>query len=182
MSIASYKRNVKRGVTGPYSDTCFPSALEQLSPYSMPPRVYTEYKEFVDWWGNFSKTQRAKHNEECKEMFDHILRPLGGLSCEDVLFKRARTVLGFTRIVLSLLREDYQIAVDVRTYGGTHTVGLLPTGDPEYFMLLSTYIPKRLEGPVTLSHVGSCLVQPTDPFIARYPFNDANITALPPAA
>lgn len=184
MSIASYKRNEKRGVTGPYKPTCFPASLEQLSPYGLPPKAYTEYLDFIGWYFSIrGRDERDKHNPEYKEMFDNLVVHLGGLSCKDVIFRRANTSLGLVRIVKDLVRQDYQVAIDVRMQGkGIHTVGLLPTGEEDYYTLVSNQIPQSLQGIVKLQDIAPRLSLHGEKYMKEYPFSNANITALPPAA
>ncbi len=181
MSIASYRRNVRKGVTGPYIPTCFPAALEQISPeHSLRPGVYRDYTDFVRWYSELSKRRRQDENGEFETIINEVVAGLGGISCKDVIFKRAETCLGLKRIVNRLLAEDYRVAVDVAIGRGTHTVGLLPLPEPGYFILASTQLPKTLEGVVTLDHVAKRLMVPCEPHLSAYPFSDANITALPP--
>ncbi len=182
MSIASYRRNVARRVTGPFIPTCFPAALEQISPYhSLPPGVYREYKDFVNWYGQLRREARETNNDELEYVIDRIVGSLGGLTCRDVLFKRAETPLGFKRIVNQLIAQDYRVAVDVSTGRGAHTVGLLPLPEEGLYTLVSTQLPQTLQGVVTLDHISQRLFHHQDRHMSRYPFSDANITALPAA-
>ena len=71
--------------------------------------------------------------------------------------------------------------MDIRTQHGFHTVGLLPTGEEDLFTLVSNQVPKSLQGVVSLQTIASRVVNHPDRYIAKYPFNNANITALPPA-
>ncbi len=180
MSIASYRRNVARGVTGPTKPTCFPASLEQLSPYSIPPRAYLEYKDFINWYSDLRKEQRDLAVGQYAEMVDVLVESLGGLCCQDLVFKRVTTLIGLKRVVNKLIAEDFGVTLDVRTQIGVHTVGLLPV-EEGYFTLVSNHVPPRLQGVVTLDDIMPRLNIPKDKSMVNYPLNDANIAALPPA-
>jgi hypothetical protein len=178
MSISSYRRNEARGVTGPYKPTCFPASLEQLSPYSLPPRVYREYQDFIGWYYLLRKEHREQRIDEYVDMVDELVEPLGNLCCRDLVFKKATTPVGLKRVVNRLIAEGYGVALDIRTQIGVHTVGLLPVEDG-YFTLVSNHVPPSLRGVVTLDKIMPRLNIPRDKQMIGYPINDANITALP---
>lgn len=181
MSIASYRRNVARGVTGPYKPTCFPASLEQLSPYSIPAQAYLEFTNFIGWYYNLRKEHRDQALDQFTEALDGLVQTLGGLCCEDLIFKRATTAIGLKRVVNRLIADDFSVAIDIRTQGGTHTVGLIPV-EEGYFTLVSNHIPPKLQGIVTLDALIPRLNVPKDRYMPDYPINDANITALPPVS
>lgn len=185
MSIASYRRNVKRRVTGPFLPTCFPAALEQISPQnSLPPSTYVAYRKYISDLTSLPRYEREQCQEEEEEALNGIFRSLGRLTCEDVTFKRANTSVGLKRIVNRLMLDECRVVVQVsqKSWYESHSVGLLHTPDKEHFVLVSTHIPKSMQGLVTLDQVASKLALPSDRHMSRYPFNDANVTALPPAA
>lgn len=182
MSIASYRRNVARGVTGPRKPTCYPAAIEQILPnHALRPDTYVYYKDFAEWIAQYGPKQRETFLEECEEAYDYLFANLGGLSCKDVDFRRANSVLGFKRIVNQLLRDGFDVVVDVAMGHEPHAVGLVPLPEEGYFYLASTHLPKTLQGVVTLDHIGQRLHYPVDRHFDAYPFNDANITAIPAA-
>jgi hypothetical protein len=183
MSIVSYERNVGRHVTGPFLPTCFPAALEQISPdHSYKPGIYQNYSEFNEWWGKIRRRERIHH---MPEYADGLVEPLGGYSYEDMVFSRATTPMGLARVVRRLLSEDYRVTVDIKyaisgAYNA-HTVGLLPTGYEGHVSLVSTHVPKCLSGIVTLEQIGERLAISAFPHRPEYPFSDANVLALPSA-
>ena len=187
MSIASYRKNVARRVAGKYKPVCLPAALEQISPQAYRPQIYREYHEFMNWFSAIPPDKSEKYNPEVEELYERLVRPLGGLAFEDLIFKRANTPLGWMRIVNQLIREECRIVADIR-YGKTlyssHSVGIIPvSGQEDHVQLVSTHVPKPLEGIVPLQRVADRFmsVHPVYRHIPGYPMNDANIIALPPA-
>lgn len=183
MSIASYRRNVSKRVTGHNSPTCFPAALEQISPnHSYHPGIYRDYTSFIDWFSTLSLIERDKRIGDYEEAVSQIVKPLGGFACEDVLFSRATTTTGFLRVIRPLLSEGFRVVVDIsRARGTTHAVGLLPVGrEMDHVTLVSTHIPKCLGGIVDLRQIADHLAVPEETYMPGHPLNNANITALPP--
>jgi hypothetical protein len=187
MSIASYRENEKRRVTGQRKPTCLPAALEQISPnHSYRPAIYSYYHEWGDWFGTLPYSERMKgvYSPEYEDMINRLVRPLGGLSCDDIVFSSVTTPMGFKRAVKPLLKEGYRVVTDIK-YGGdprylVHAVGLLPTGEDGFVTLVSNHIPKCLAGIVTLQQVGERVAVGEDPYRPKYPFNNANVWGLPP--
>src|SRR3989344_8226428 len=182
MSIASYRRNVGRRVTGQFFPTCFPSALEQISPYGLNPDSYRDYRDFTDWFCSFPVDERDDLNPEVEEMLNYLFSNLGGLAVEDVAFKRATTPIGLRRVLHSLFDEDYQVAVEIDWHKGwdvTHTLGLLPV-DRDHVIAVSNYVPKSLSGIVHIDRIAERLAVTDDKYMPDFPFNNSNITALPP--
>jgi hypothetical protein len=186
MSIESYRQNETKRVTGPNHPTCFPAALEQISPqHSYKPKIYRNYTEFINWYTSLSVKERDVRVADYEDEVSNLVEPLGGLSSEDVKFSRATTIAGFLRAVRPLLAEDWRVVVDIRSSGRstiTHSVGLLSVGsETDHVTLVSTHIPKSLQGIVDLRHVASRISIPEMSYIAgHHPMNNANITAVPP--
>jgi hypothetical protein len=186
MSIASYRRNVSKRVTGINTPTCFPAALEQISPrHSYRADIYRDYSSFVDWFCTLTLKQRDEHVSDYEDMVSHLVKPLGGFACEDIQFSRATTTSGFLRVVRPLLRDGFQVTVDISRSGGSsatvHTVGLLPAGhETDHISLVSTHIPKCLQGIVDLRTVASHLAVVEETYLPGHPLNNANIAAVPP--
>lgn len=182
MSLASYRRNVSRRVTSPYLPTCFPAALEQVWPHhGYRPSVYENYKEFIEWYCSMNKARREAHSADYEEMVNMLVRPLGGLSCEDVIFKHVNTPLGFVRVVNKLLNEECSVVADIRVCLGPHAVGIIPTHEPGFVTLVSNQIPEKLQGVIPIQAVAERFLPNNDKPMTDYPFNNANILALPPA-
>lgn len=125
------------------------------------------------------KEHQEKTLDQYTEALDDLVQTLGGLCCQDLIFKKATTAIGLKRIVNRLIGDDYSVALDVRTQTGIHTVGLIPI-EEGYFTLVSNHIPPKLQGVITLDALMPRLNIPNDRPMSRYPINDANITALPP--
>jgi hypothetical protein len=186
MSISSYRKNVAKGVTGKYSDTCFPAAFEQISPYNrFEPQIYKKYCRFVSWYGRQEGQDKRQRNPVYKDMLAEIAWNLGEVDFDNIEFERAETYRNLSRIVRKLVRHDYRVAIDITTPNceatECHAIGLVAVGD-EYYTARSTWIPRGLYGYFGLRDLFEIIEVPNDPPRLRYPFNDANITALPPAA
>jgi len=149
--------------------------------------MYRFYLEWNKWWGTlpYQDRRRGVYNEEYQEMIDKLVKPLGGLACEDLLFSRATTARGFVRVVKPLLAEGYGVLADIRYTTNqkylAHSVGILPTKETGYVTLVSNHIPKCLEGVVSLHQVGERIAIGEDVHKPDYPFSDSNIWAIPAA-
>lgn len=186
MSIKSYQRNVEKNVAGPHLPVCFPASLEQVSPYhSYRPKIYDEYIEFVEWYDNFSIEERKTQEMRIAydEMISGLVRPLGGLAVEDIIFKKVTTPIGLARAVNQLVKEDCRIVMDI-CYGNynsqktAHSVGVVPI-QPGYVTLVSTHVPKELRGVIPLQLLGDKLTICPEKHHAVYPASTANILGIP---
>jgi hypothetical protein len=185
MSIPSYRRNVWRGVTGQDTDTCFPAALEQISPYChLSPDTYIAYERFMRGWSRLKKKDPWAVNPRYKDLIGQMALELGGADFDEVEFERAETYREFSTMVRKLLRHEYRVAIDIHLDGyghdTAHPVGLIPFDDGESFKLVSTWVPSFLHGAVSLRDVFENIDFHPEPYRQRFPFNDSNITALPP--
>lgn len=184
MSVSSYRKNVWLGVTNKDTDTCYPAALEQISPgFRLDPSTYAHYRHFI---GSFDRMRAAKPyrmSQKLESLIGEITLQLG---CEpdDVRFERVDTYREFSNCVRTFLRHDYRVAVDLSIEGvrdEAHPVGLVQY-DEDSFKLVSNWVPLGLGGFVTKREIFENMDFANEPFRIRYPFNAANITALPPAA
>lgn len=185
MSIASYRRNVRLGVTGRDTETCCPAALEQVSPrHGFEPEIYTKYLEFVNWYDALEGQDRRQRNPAYKRMISEMAWQLGEVEYDDIEFYRAETYREFSNIVRTLMRHEYRVVVDTIAEGfedDCHAIGLQPL-DESLYRARSTWVPPQLHGAITLRAVFGEIYMHKDPPRLRYTFNDANITALPPAS
>lgn len=186
MSISSYRRNVSRGVTGKYTNTCFPAALEQVSPGNrLEPRIYRKYERFINWHYRLEGQDKRQYNPAYKDMLADMAWGLGEVDFDDIEFDRAETYKDFSRIVRQLIRHEYRVSVEVVTDNclkdESHALGIIAVGD-DYYRMASTWVPRALHGYVGLRQVFEEVITHKDEYRERYPFHDANITALPPAA
>lgn len=184
MSISSYRRNVKAGVTGAYKPTCFPSALEQISPkHELNPRDYVRYSRGI---GTIDRLFREggqslrQVKPFSKKLFASIIEPLG-CDFEDVEFRRAKNAYNLQRLVKSVLSEGCRVSVDLDLRGKdeSHPVGLLELVDGR-FELVSNHVPYCLKV-AKLEEVFPFMEQSKDPPSKRYPFSNSNVTILPPS-
>lgn len=190
MSAASYKRNRQLGVTGRYTPTCFPAAFDQISPrHEIRPQTYRKYHRGANRFDRLTGQERRQRNPLLCDMFGAIAMDLGDLALSDFVFSRTRSLSEFTETVKKLIDQDYRVVVDVSTEGNerirggngyVHSIGLKPTTDEETFYLRSTWVPTEFGNEITLEELYAHLAQPTDRPGIKYPFNDANISALPP--
>lgn len=187
MSMSSYRRNVARGVTGIKTDTCYLASLEKISPYNqLSPETYIAYQRFMGSYFTYEGQEKRKVNPQYKELIRQMAWELGEVEFDQVAFERADTYRAFSSTVRSLLRHEYRVSVDIQIEGygdrTAHPVGLIPVDDEGRFKVVSTWTPQLLRGVVTLRDIYDTIDFCVDPPSVRYPFNDANITALPPAA
>lgn len=110
---------------------------------------------------------------------------LGELTCDDVEFYAVDTFKEFEYTVRHLVNRECRVVLDIHLFNmpeddGTHALGLLPSEHPDFFKLVSNHTPRFLQGLVTLETIFDNLSFHDEPPSVRYPFNDANITALPP--
>lgn len=185
MSIPSYRRNVRRGVTGERTDTCYLAALEQISPYdSLEPSTYRKYQRFIRFWDKTSGQEKRKINPLFKDLISQVAWELGEVEFDEIEFERVETYRQFSNTVRALLRHDFRVAVDIHLdeYGkdSAHPVGLIPLDDDGHFRAVSTWKPCSLYGAVTLRDIYAQIDIHNEPPRILYPFNDTNITALPP--
>jgi len=191
MSRASYKRNRELGITGPESGTCFPAAFDQLTLYrGIQPETYYHYEDIVDIALGYQGKQKRERNPLYKYLYGQIAVELGA-TYDDYKFRRLRTRRGFVNSVARMIEDGERVTVDILTDyckrgldGYCHTVGLVPVyeGDPELVRLVSTWVPDHLRGEVSLAELFKNLHQPiaADRHSESYPFNDSNVTSLPP--
>lgn len=186
MSMSSYRRNARLGVTGPKTNTCFPAAFDKISPYyGIAAETYRGYKKFMRQYDLLEGQERRKINPTYKEFIDRFAWELGGYTYNDVIFERAETYREFSNTVRKLMRHEYRVAVDVLIDGYEdmlHPVGLIPLNDEKSYRAVSNWIPPCLYGAIALHEVWETTGIPNEPYRMRYPFNNSNITALPPAA
>jgi len=184
MSLSSYRRNVQAGATGQWHNTCFPSALEQISPdHELLPHHYRRYERGIRALDKlYSQGGQAKRqvNPVARAMFNDIFVPLG-CSIDDVEFRRVRHAYGLKRLVASAMRQGCRVAVDLdlRIQNASHPVGLLELVDGR-FTLMSNHVPPGLKV-TTLDELFLHVDQPKERHSTRYPFADSNVTILPPS-
>ena len=184
MSISSYRRNVERRVAGPKLPDCFPASLEQISPYhSYRPHIYTYYKEFVDYLDSLTMSELAttKVHKEHEDMIEYLINPLGGYLLSDIVLKTINTEIGLKR-ALNQYSDDHRIVVDVK-YGNNskravHSVGVVKH-DQEHISLLSTHVPEKLRGIISIGRLATSLAINEDNSVRNHPIATANFLALP---
>ena len=188
MSVSSYRRNVANGHTGPTTSTCFPAALEQLSPrHAFSGDVYQRYRDTVDIVCSLEGQGLRKVNPMLKDLYGYLATELG-YAYGDIAFERLRTIEEFRERVCDLLASSSRVVVDIMTegcHGGAqgyvHSVGISVVGSlcDQMVRLRSTWLPSELAGVIPLDSVFPHLAQLKDPPRQRYEFNDANLAALP---
>lgn len=184
MSISSYRRNVERRVAGPRLPVCFPAALEQISPHhSYRPHIYTYYREFVEYLDTLTILESASTevHEEHEAMVEYLINPLGGYLLSDIVLKTINTEIGLKR-ALNQYSDDHRIVVDVK-YGNNskravHSVGVV-RHDQEHISLLSTHVPEKLRGIISIGRLATSLAINEDNRVVDHPIATANFLALP---
>lgn len=189
MSIASYRRNVALGVTGRYFETCFPSAFEKISPdHQLTPEIYRLYPDFLARYNTTDAVGRYYMSEEYETFFNRMAGQLGGLSCEQAVFFRPKTAVGFAARINCLLAKGYRVVLDVDAENGSHAVGLVPGTEFGFVRLRSNWVPDELRGQQFVPDLFDHLAEPEysemppEVQVKDWAFNNSNVTALPPAA
>lgn len=184
MSISSYRRNVRAGVTGRNKPTCFPSAFEQISPnHELSTVDYNRYTRKIGTVDKLYKKgghSKRQINPIIKKLFSATVEPLG-CDYDDIEFRRVKNAYNLRRLVASALNQECRVGVDIdiRLRDDTHTVGLRELEDKK-FELMSNQVPFGLKV-ASLDEIFAFMYQPTDPHSTRYPFADANVVILPPS-
>ncbi len=186
MSIKSYIKNTELGAAGADLPVCLPASIEKLATgYGFPPHLYDEYIAFMEYYDTLTNEERKKRCEEYEHMIEALVEPLGGLTLEDIIFKRIRSAQGLFKAVNSLHAKGFSVVVDVR-YGNwnpdraAHSVGLAQV-EPGYVTLLSNHVPPKLRGVVSLAQVAEQLTVCNDAPLAGHPLHTANLVAFPNA-
>jgi hypothetical protein len=181
MSIKSYQRNVEKGVVGPYDPVCYPAAIEQVSRFGYNSDIYQAYLDYVDRSDRWNEQQRREHVFEFEDLIEKLVKPLGGLAFEDVVFKTILTANGLRRAYRTLTRDGYNVVLDIACVPNDPDslgVGLIPI-EGDYVTLVSTHVPKKLQGVVHIDKVGACLYRHKDKHLPNHPYHTANLTAIP---
>jgi hypothetical protein len=188
MSLRSYKRNLERGVTGPYTNTCFAAALDQITRgYGLRPSDYIAYREFTEAHSALSDLEQYRDYYKFGLVFNRLARTLGGYSCDKALFRLPRSKSAFSRLVRAAVAKDCRVVVDLRTSEGLHSAGLVPCHDGKAFRLASTWLPPEFEGELSLGSIFEGLEIPEDLDVTEeykrdsLPYDDSNVTILPAA-
>lgn len=186
MSINSYKKNVERGVAGPNLGVCLPASLEQISPnHSYRSNIYTEYLEFVNYLDALDSKERRSREalDEYEAIMERIIRPLGRRALDNLILSRVNTERGFISKIRMLHNNDYRVVVDIK-YGkhnpdkSVHSVGLIPV-EQDYVTLVSTHIPRCLQGIISTTQLASRIATTKETEIKGHPIATANILAIP---
>jgi len=190
MSMSSYRRNRRTGLTSKWTPTCFPAALEQISPkHSLSPASYVGYLEFLETIESLKGQEKRRRNPLFKALLVELAEELGS-SYDEIIFERYNTARAFRTGVRGLLRNSCRVAVDIitegceeRRNGFVHSVGLLPIPgygyDTDYVRLISNWVPLELQGPVDLDELYPHVAHIPEPYRVRFPFNDCNVVAIP---
>jgi hypothetical protein len=189
MSEASYNYNVEMGAAGPGTDTCLSSTLERMfARGKLKPEHHEEYEEYVHRENRYTPLERYVYSPEFEVQLNKVLRPLGRLSCEDVLFRCPANLAAFSRFVNQAIANHHKVIVDIAVGEYTHALGLLPTRTPGRYTLISTWVPDDLQRVVTTADLFPRLAPPEVIHIPRrfwrreYPFDASNVMAVPPRA
>jgi len=190
MSESNYRRLRKLGITGRDTPTCFIAACDRIAP---PARVeamtYLLYTGYVETHDNMPKKAR---NPAYIDILNVLAPDLGLDTHKDFGFDNVNTARQLGQLVKMCFRRDIGVVLDIDAFdpnydapGGDycHAVGLVLVNlEPARFILRSTYLPRGLGGVLTPTDVFAWLQhqdQKKEPYIKRYPFNNANITTFP---
>ena len=186
MSEQSYQLNMKRGVTGPRTGTCFPASLDRLSlETEITPQTYVEYDDVRREYAaatrdkpEFIPPEIAKRS---REVYERVMADLGVYVKKNVITLRVDTEQQLGEALARLADGGFRTAVTLNT-GGLHAVGVNRV-DEDLYDVVSTWAPFEKNRPVKVEQIFE--------YLDRYPrlkvkaggrksFKTTNIFALPP--
>lgn len=126
MSEESYELNLRRGVTGRRTPTCYPAALEQISEGEIHPAIYQDYQRLYDTFHN------GETGDTMRDMTRRLLLQMGSASLKG--FTKAEEL---SRKVSAARQEGRRIIAIIAT---NHAIGLKPV-ESERWLARSTWIP-----------------------------------------
>ena len=181
MSIKSFRQNVQTGVVGPYAPVCFPAAIEQLSRFSYGAEIYEAYLAYIEKSEGWTDAEHRAHVHEFEDLIEKLVKPLGGLTIDDIIFKNVTTVNGLRRAYRSLTKAGYNLVAEIACVPRdpeSHGVGIVPV-QGDFVTLVSTHIPKKLQGVIHIDAVGACLFPTEEKKLPGHPIHTSNVTAIP---
>lgn len=189
MSIASYRRNVELGVTGPDTMTCWSASLEQLFPRGeLAPEQHIEYQEMAVEYNQMSPIEQYIAIPRFEQLFNRFAGKLGRLSIENCIFRQPQNAQTFARFLNFYVVRGFRVLLELDLGDQWHAVGVKPTPYHGEYKLVSTWLTDDLIGIVTPRQLFPLLV-PTNEFDvpSKYwrdesPFDSSNVLAMPPAA
>jgi hypothetical protein len=188
MTMAGYKYKVSKGITGWDRPHCVPAAIEQVTDRRMTKVSYEAYDRYVRSYTTLQKIGGETLRCAFRDTLTTIAQDIGLDSYNNFVYAKVERLADLKRTVNKLVRRDYGITLDVTggnledKYKDSHSVGLVPIED-DYFKVVGSWVPRPLHGIVELDDIYQYLNPHEDTVhLVRYPFADANITAIPPAA
>lgn len=180
MSIRSVREKIQRGVIKRHHEVCFPVAVEMASPqHRLPDVLYPEYRSLGKRLGY--GVPAPEYESEYENYIGRMVRHLGGLSIEDVVFKQIKTAKQFAKIVTRLLEEDYCVTATIVCQDTElHSVGV-KFAEEDSFRAIGIVVPRQVRGIVSAERFSDFLVL-DDISPNKYPIAASNIMAIPPAA
>jgi hypothetical protein len=115
-----------------------------------------------------------------RQLWDDIAWDLGGLSYQDLEYRRVKNSYQLGRTLLHYTNKDYGVVIQTtHSKSTTHVVGLLPTEDENLYKGVSNQLRPSLRGLISVETIFAHLEPPTNTHSARYPFDGANLIAIP---
>lgn len=191
MSIRSYFRNVQRGASGPGRSTCWPAALEQISPnHSLIPQDYRNYTAMVLHHNQLTPYQQYKNSPNVEQICSKILYRLGELTCRDLYYVTPKSASHLKKMVGELLVSKYRVVVEIETDEGNsedcHSLGLLPGKQRGKVRAFSNWVPNELKSEFPIENIFPILAKPQYIEIEEkmldgedYPWIEHSVSALP---
>ncbi len=189
MSERNYQRLRKKGVTGPHTSTCFIAAFDRITPPAqVDPLTYLLYNGYAEVHDRVPKKLR---NDFFVQIMDKLAPDLGLDTHKDFDYENVKTARQLGHLVKACFKREIRMVFDIHipnpgmdvTEDDTHGVGLIPVSlEPARFILRSTYVPRGFGGVIAPTELFDLLAHQdpkTDPYMKKYPFNDANVTTFP---
>jgi hypothetical protein len=186
MSEQSYQLNVKRGVTGPETETCLLAAYDRItSRGEVRPETYQQYqdlrRQYVEATNDAPEFIPIDIIRDFRQIKEQFRRELGVAGTKNIVCVRAKTKDELYHSLGNLSQGGFRPAVYLDT-DGLHAVGTISLDD-EYYDLRSTVTPFEEDMPVSVGEIYEYLYQFSrihKKVGGRRTHKESNIIALPP--
>lgn len=190
MSETSYELNLRRGVTGPCTETCFLASFDRISPVTgIKTQTYERYSKLREMYVRATNDNHPIFvpddiAKEFRQIQSQVKTELGLDPSKDLLGYRANTAEDLRLRLASLAIGGFRTAVYLDT-GGLHAVGVVrQANEDDYYAVRSTWSPFVDEDAVHVNEIFEWLDK--SPRIrarensSRRTVKAINIAALPP--
>jgi len=145
MTKENYKKLEELAVTGPYTPTCFPAAIDLVSKRDNISQ--DTYLRYANSW--YDQQENGTNSKKTREIFRVVLKDAGGESRKRILMKRVKTPEECEKLLDKLKIGKFRVILF--THEGQHVVGLIPQG--RNWKMTGTHTPLSPETTLTSREV-----------------------------